>query len=124
MIPKAWVYILRCEHFQTLEESYYIGSTTRIIHRLIEHCSGEGGAVFTRSNLPQEIVSIFSCSTSRIALDIEEEMHRLQNRLGDGWIKELVTMRDNCSYRSVAQLRGMNVNAVRHDVAYLNLLEF
>ena len=48
----AWVYILKCA-----DGSYYVGSTTNLPLRLVEHQSGEGG-VYTRTRLPVE--SVFS----------------------------------------------------------------
>ena len=48
---KAWMYILKCANGK-----YYVGSTTDLEKRLQQHQQGEGGAKFTKSHLPVELV--------------------------------------------------------------------
>jgi putative endonuclease len=47
----AWTYILRCP-----DDSYYVGSTIDLDHRLSEHNSDELGPIYTRRRRPVELV--------------------------------------------------------------------
>jgi predicted GIY-YIG superfamily endonuclease len=49
-MPKAWVYILRCD-----DGSYYTGHTTNLELRLAEHQSGQVNG-WTRHRLPVKLV--------------------------------------------------------------------
>ena len=49
-MSKAWIYILRCA-----DDSYYVGHTTNLEMRLVEHQAGEGSE-WTKLRLPVELV--------------------------------------------------------------------
>ena len=42
-----WAYILRCA-----DDSYYVGSTLNLEHRVMQHNSPDQGAIYTRSRRP------------------------------------------------------------------------
>ncbi len=65
---KAYIYIIKCS-----DDSYYIGSTTRLKERFLEHASGNG-AVHTMKRLPLELVYYERCENLNTAQLREKEI--------------------------------------------------
>lgn len=67
----AYVYMLRCE-----DESFYIGWTTNVEKRFLQHCKGKG-AKYTKSHRPVEVVFQKMFATKREAMQWEYQMKQL-----------------------------------------------
>jgi putative endonuclease len=67
----AWVYILRCA-----DDSLYTGWTVDVERRLASHAAG-GGARYTRSRLPVELMACFAMADAGAARREEARIKRL-----------------------------------------------
>ncbi|HSK48816.1 MAG TPA: GIY-YIG nuclease family protein, partial [Coriobacteriia bacterium] len=99
----AWVYMLRCS-----DGSYYVGSTTNLPARLIQHNNG-GGATYTERRRPVVLVWAMEFDNVRDAFLAEKQIQNwsrakrealIEGRLDDlpllsrgrtGWMKRGVT---------------------------------
>jgi len=83
----AWVYILRCA-----DGSLYTGWTVDVQRRLASHTAG-GGARYTRSRLPVELVASFAMADASAARREEARIKRLTREqklvLASGHLHEL-----------------------------------
>ncbi|WP_344785611.1 GIY-YIG nuclease family protein [Gordonia caeni] len=65
----GYVYILRCG-----DDSYYVGSTRDIEHRMDQHLAGKG-ASYTSRRMPVELVFSKECESVSEAWAIERRLH-------------------------------------------------
>jgi putative endonuclease len=73
VIPKQWcVYIVRCE-----DGTLYTGITNDIERRIAEHNSDNGGAKYTRSRQPVELVHMEIVESRSAAAKREYQIKRM-----------------------------------------------
>ena len=86
----AYTYILQCANGE-----YYVGSTTDINRRLMEHQAGLGGK-FTRTHLPVKLVYIEEYMSISQAFGRERQLH--------GWSRAKKEALINGDYEMLKQL--------------------
>ena len=86
----AYTYILQCANGE-----YYVGSTTNLERRLMEHQSGMGGQ-FTRTHLPVKLVYKEEFSSIEQAFHRERQLH--------GWSRAKKEALINEDYELLKQL--------------------
>jgi putative endonuclease len=70
-MKKYYVYILKCS-----DETYYVGITSRIKERFIEHQSGKHPESYTSSRRPVDLVFYAEFSDVKIAISKEKQIKR------------------------------------------------
>ncbi|MEN8928258.1 MAG: GIY-YIG nuclease family protein [Flavobacteriales bacterium] len=70
-MKKYYVYILKCS-----DETYYVGITSRINERIIEHQTGFHPESYTNSRRPVELVFYSEFSDVRVAISREKQIKR------------------------------------------------
>ncbi len=84
MTNKGFVYILQSEG----DGSLYLGSTSDIERRFIQHNSG--AVISTKKKLPWKIVHVCRFSTAQKARKIENILKRQKRKLSLAWILPLL----------------------------------
>ena len=67
-MKSAWMYILQCS-----DGSYYVGSTTDLTLRMLQHQNGEGAA-YTKHRLPVKLVYSEECQSIKEAFLREKQV--------------------------------------------------
>ena len=78
----AYTYILQCAN-----GDYYVGSTTDLEHRLMEHRAGLGGK-FTRTHLPVKLVYKEEYASIEQAFARERQLHGWSRAKKEALIQE------------------------------------
>ena len=70
-MKKYYVYILKCA-----DETYYVGITSRLKQRFIEHQTGFHPESYTNSRRPVELVFFAEFSDVRVAISKEKQIKK------------------------------------------------
>ena len=90
-MKKYYVYILKCA-----DDTYYVGLTSRIQERFIEHQTGKHPESYTNSRRPVVLVFYAEFSDVRVAISREKQIKRWsrakKEALIEGEFEELVNL--------------------------------
>lgn len=107
-MAKHWIYVLRCEN-----EHLYVGETTRLFRRLLEHVRSQGG-INTKMFKPICLTALYLVSNNYEKGDVKKEVlphHDIENL-----ITEMLMMKDPSKWYMVHGGKYTKQNMTVHSI--------